>query len=166
MRAVRFGNADFINQAFANKQTVDILCQDIWGRTGLMFALRYETIVPLLYSNKSVLDLADMHNMTALMIASTWGNDGAVSLLSQLGASLNIRQKDGRTALMFASSLGFGGVVRVLLSHGADVNVKDNRGWTALYWAVRAGNFDIVADLIDKGALIDQNVYAAAVHNK
>jgi ankyrin repeat protein len=68
---------------------------------------------------------------TALMIASTKGEEELVRVLVENGAEVNKRKTgDGCTALMFAAAKGHTEIVRFLLLHHADVNTR-NRYATA-----------------------------------
>lgn len=63
---------------------------------------------------------------TALMIASTKGEEELVRVLVKHGAEVNKRKTgDGCTALMFAAAKGHDEIVRFLLSHHADVNTRN-----------------------------------------
>ena len=84
---------------------------------------------------------------------------GAVQLLLDHGANINILDKLGRSALEYATSaLNWSKpskaeqVVKLIIQAGADVNVKSTLGFTPLMWAARAGNLKTTKLLIEKGA--------------
>ena len=94
---------------------------------------------------------------TTLMIVSYFGVDGAVELLLNRGAEINIQAQnmDGETALYMAAWNGHETVVRLLLDRGAEINTQNKNGWTALYGAASGGHETIVRLLLDRGAEIN-----------
>jgi ankyrin repeat protein len=73
----------------------------------------------------------------------------------ELGADINVKDKDGETPLYGASFYGRTEIVSLLLQKGADINVKDKDGETPLYGASQDGNKEIVSMLLQKGADTD-----------
>ncbi len=87
---------------------------------------------------------ANKHGITPLMAASFWGKTGAVELLIDKGAELDLREEDGRTALHWAVRRGHPEVVKILLAHGARTDITDREGKTALDLAREQENTEIV----------------------
>jgi ankyrin repeat protein len=73
---------------------------------------------------------------TALMYAARQGARGAVRVLAESGADLDVTDPDGSSALMFAIINGHYDVATLLAESGADVNLADRTGMTPLYAAV------------------------------
>jgi ankyrin repeat protein len=69
---------------------------------------------------------------TPLMLAATFGNRDAASLLIQAGADLEIRNKSGGTALHQACFFAQPQIVELLLDAGADPTKLNNYGATPL----------------------------------
>ena len=89
---------------------------------------------------------------TAIIAASSGGNDALVLELLNRGAELNARSANGFDALMLASrDCSTTAVVAVLLNHGADPNTR-NTDCTALGLAAAKDNLDICLLLVAHGA--------------
>jgi uncharacterized protein len=73
---------------------------------------------------------------TGLMYAARQGARGAVRVLAESGADLDVTDPDGSSALMFAIINGHYDVAALLAKKGADVNMADRTGMTPLYAAV------------------------------
>ncbi|MEO8256305.1 MAG: ankyrin repeat domain-containing protein [Acidobacteriota bacterium] len=73
---------------------------------------------------------------TALMYAARDGAAGAVGMLADQKADLNLQDPDGTTALMLAIINAHFDTAAVLIDKGADPNVVDSTGTAALYAAV------------------------------
>lgn len=69
---------------------------------------------------------------TPLMLAVTFGNQEAVSVLIQAGADLEVRNKSGSTALHQACFFAQPEIVELLLSAGADPTKINDCGATPL----------------------------------
>jgi ankyrin repeat protein len=91
-------------------------------------------------------------DLTPLHYAAANGNESTVSLLIQLGADVNARDKEGNTPLLFAAGRGHDTIVSFLIQLGADVNAKCNKNDTPLYDAIRTGKDSTVSLLIQHGA--------------
>jgi ankyrin repeat protein len=99
------------------------------------------------------------NDVTALMVASQFGNGEVVKALLAGGADVNAKEdNEGGTALMLASAKGHGKIVKTLLDNGADVNAKDNNGRTALMKASQNGQGEIVKVMLARG--VDVNAKA------
>ncbi len=75
--------------------------------------------------------------VTALHLASFYGQEGAVEHLLEAGADPSVRARDqvGRTPLEEAASTGQWNIVRLLSAHGAEADVYRAQGWPAVHLA-------------------------------
>ncbi|CAD6441537.1 6927b832-dcdc-49a2-bc78-ac94e166f114-CDS [Sclerotinia trifoliorum] len=80
------------------------------------------------------------------------GDEGAVRLLLERGASIETRTGYDRTALSLAVLYGKTTIVKLLIENGADIEARDLEGQTPLSLAARNGEMDIVNLLLRKGA--------------
>lgn len=94
----------------------------------------------------------DKDGNTALILATTRGDEPTVQLLLEKGANVNARDKYNSTALIFAAINEHESIVRLLLEKGADVNARGKDGYTALISAAQYGYKSIIQLLLDKGA--------------
>jgi ankyrin repeat protein len=108
--------------------------------------------------------------MTALLMAARENSLPGVRALVDVGADLNIPDRDGTTPLLMAIVNRHNDVAKLLLERGADVKPADVAGMTALYAAVdlrqlgslinrptpkptgEIDNLEIVSMLLDRGA--------------
>ena len=74
--------------------------------------------------------------MTALLLAAREGALAGVQALVEVGADLNVADRDGTTPLVMAIINRHNDVAALLAEKGADVNAADSSGMTALYAAV------------------------------
>lgn len=102
-----------------------------------------------------IVNQADNHNRSALMIAAFAGHRKTVTLLLDWGADANKQVKDGRTALIDASSRGQIDMIALLLERGALPNIKDNNRRTAATYCAMNGNTEAITMLIKKGSSLD-----------
>ena len=77
-------------------------------------------------------------------------------MLAELGADVNIPDKDCVTPVFIAAQNGHVDVISVLAELGADVNIPKNNGYTPLHFAALHGHTDTVRALIELRA--DVNV--------
>jgi len=105
----------------------------------------------------ATLELRDDTGAAPLIYAAQNANDGAVSLLLELGAYIDSRNTDGETALMVAAcaGTGFEKIVQILLERKANIETKDQDGQTPLIGACSRGNEQIVEMLLKNGAKIE-----------
>jgi ankyrin repeat protein len=85
--------------------------------------------------------------MTALLLAARENSLAGVQALIDVGADLNVVDRDGTTPLVMAIVNRHNDVAKLLIERGADVKPADVSGMTALYAAV---------DLRQLGALINR----------
>lgn len=99
----------------------------------------------------------DTDGRTALMNASSSGDEYMMTTLLNKGADVNLKDNKGRTALMEAATNGYTPSVELLLKKKASVNEQDDQGTTPLMEAVisAAGDTDMITVLLDWGADID-----------
>ena len=78
---------------------------------------------------------AEQDDMTMLMSAAFGGQEAAVRMLLQRGASVNVQNPFGSTALMGAAASGHTTIVQALLDAKADALLQARGNKTALMWA-------------------------------
>ncbi|HIO71330.1 MAG TPA: hypothetical protein EYG60_05295, partial [Campylobacterales bacterium] len=107
---------------------------------------------------KRILEIDDYVNIqnnegvTALIIASAFGQKKIVQFLVGNGADVNHKNKEGWTALMIASQNGHKEIVQLLIDKKAKVDIQNNEDVTALILASQNGHKEIVQLLIDNRA--------------
>ena len=90
-----------------------------------------------------------------LHAAASHGNEKAVELALEYGATIDMRNNDNDTALMHACSGGHERVVVILLSRGAGVDLVGNDGATSLHTSALHGHDRIVRLLLLRKATIN-----------
>jgi ankyrin repeat protein len=108
--------------------------------------------------------------MTALLLAAREGSLAGVRALTEVGADVNVADRDGTTPLVMAIINRHNDIAALLIEKGADLNAADSSGMTALYAAVdlrqlgplinrptpkptgEIDNLTLVAMLLDHGA--------------
>lgn len=110
------------------------------------YALKHDSEVLTTFPIETLVHMARntvfAHNMTALMLASKYGKEGAVKTLLALPIDLDKRDADDCTALMIAVKKGHAGIVDMLLQKGADMTLRigregDDYGKSALDFALK-----------------------------
>ncbi|KAJ8576409.1 hypothetical protein ON010_g2801 [Phytophthora cinnamomi] len=121
---------------------------------------------------RGIVEQANAHGDSALMMACVAKNVTAVQLLLGLGASMSAVNASGLNALMCAARVGAdprpgapsvnemmersAAIVKILLAHGADVNaVEKSGGNTALHLAVLSENLAAMDALISNAPELD-----------
>jgi len=74
--------------------------------------------------------------MTALLLAAREGALAGVQALAEVGADLNVADRDGATPLIMAILNRHNDIAALLIDKGADLSAADSSGMTALYAAV------------------------------
>ena len=104
------------------------------GKTPLMCAISYPSIVRKLLDAGAKVEPVDQNGDSALSYACGWHYETA-RLLIENGADVNVKDKDGDTPLLAVSSArseeGMD-MMRLLIEKGANVNVKNSKGTTPL----------------------------------
>ncbi|XP_051171211.1 ankyrin repeat domain-containing protein 27-like [Leptopilina boulardi] len=100
------------------------------------------------HSNWPTLNSRDDRGLTALHIASLYGQVAIVDFLIRLGANVNDADADGVTPLHCASSRGYQNTLLLLLHAEADLNITDTRGNTPLHLATDYGHDGCVKALL------------------
>ncbi|XP_043465025.1 ankyrin repeat domain-containing protein 27-like [Leptopilina heterotoma] len=98
--------------------------------------------------NWPTLNSRDDRGLTALHIASLYGQVAVVDFLIRLGANVNDADADGATPLHCASSRGYQNTLLLLLHAEADLNATDTRGNTPLHLATDYGHEGCVKALL------------------
>lgn len=87
----------------------------------------------------------------ALHLAA-WNNDvKTMNMLADVGASIDIADKQDWTALHWAASGGSEGAINWLVQKGLDANARTEDGETALHIAAKTGRFNVIKTLIRAG---------------
>lgn len=76
--------------------------------------------------------------------------------LIELGANVNVSNKEGITPLMDAIALGDMQSAKTLIEKGADLNLQNNKGVSALHYAIAYDNVEICQILLDAGVKRNQ----------
>ena len=95
--------------------------------------------------------------------AARMGHTGAIRILVDAGANLDIVDGHGSTALSWAAGGGHTErvnlllrkkteVVQLLVDAGANPNIPDKYGFTPLSWATYKGDSEAIQILVDAGA--------------
>uniref|UniRef100_A0A914I453 Uncharacterized protein n=1 Tax=Globodera rostochiensis TaxID=31243 RepID=A0A914I453_GLORO len=87
-----------------------------------------------------------------LIVASFFGQTGAVRFLLAEGARISATDVRGCTALICASSRGHIAVCRVLVEKGADINTESLAGGTAWLLCCGEGHLEIVTYFVEERA--------------
>ncbi|KAJ8069817.1 hypothetical protein OCU04_000232 [Sclerotinia nivalis] len=127
-----------------------------YGRTPLQRASRggHQVIVQLLIeaiTQRNNFQDSEC-NRGLLLWAISSKEEGAVRLLLERGAEVEIRDENNRIALSLAVWNGETTIVMLLLENGADLEARDIGGQTPLSLAAGNGKTDIVNLLLRKGA--------------
>ncbi len=84
-------------------------------------------------------------------------NSKIIQTMIDLGADLNLRDKNGMTSLILACALNpFLKIIETLLEAHASLYERDNNGTSALMMASAASNISIVEMLINAGAKVQE----------
>uniref|UniRef100_A0A0G4IAC7 Uncharacterized protein n=1 Tax=Chromera velia CCMP2878 TaxID=1169474 RepID=A0A0G4IAC7_9ALVE len=105
-------------------------------------------------------------SMTALMHAASSGSLETVTMLTDAGADVEVRDPLGLCALHHAAVEGKADITRFLASRGADLNAKAAKGNAPLALAVCTGQTDTAALLVELGADVnaEDNDGTKAIH--
>jgi ankyrin repeat protein len=184
--AAQRGHADLIDallKAGARVTTAESKLPD--GQTLLMHASRTGNVASmkaLITAGSSVNARETRTGTTAAIWAATTNRAGAVRVLAEAGADLNVLSKitsyphtqngvllsgleegysyvgqtvlprGGWSAAMFAAREGAVDAARALAESGANLDLTDPDGTTALIVAIINGHYDVAAVLVEKGA--------------
>ena len=95
--------------------------------------------------------------ISALHIASRFGNEPIAEFLLENNALPNDRQLDGSTPLLVACKYGYYKVAKLLLKYGASVEISNADGETGLGWACKNGSLQTLEALLSSD--IDMNAH-------
>ena len=122
------------------------------GDTGLILAMRenaMDVMATLLADKRTNIEAEAFNGDNALMIACYNGNEAAVKILLEKGASV---EKNGWSPLHYAAANGNNRIVQMLLDKDAFVDIPSPNGTTPLMMAARGGHIYTVKLLHDSGA--------------
>ncbi len=94
----------------------------------------------------------DAMGNTPLHLAAQVGSVDILRLLLDVGAPVDVGDRDNSTALDVAAQCGQMDAVRLLVEAGADARHRDNNGMTALHFASYEGHDDAALYLLEHGA--------------
>jgi ankyrin repeat protein len=104
------------------------------------------------------IDCADYRGISLLMYAASWElgeNSGAVSMLLEYGANVNLADADGQTALIWIARRHGSLNLDLLIKKGAQIDHADKDGATALMHSSQCGMTHHMEALIRAGANMD-----------
>lgn len=99
---------------------------------------------------------ADEKGRTALHIAAQHGISDSVKVLLNLGAPINVVDKELSTPLHYAARASSADTVLYLLGRNADVHAINNQGKTPLHYAATSLSVNGLSHLLSNGAEIDR----------
>lgn len=146
---------DFEMLSYLLKSGANINYQNKRGYTPLMIAIDAQgraKLVEFLLLNGADPNVINKDDLTALHIASYFGNKDVVNLLIKYGANLEIEDDNGLRALHQACYGGYADIVKSFIEAGADVNAKSKTGLTPLHLAAIGGDVETVKLLLNSGA--------------
>jgi len=115
-----------------------------------------EKVKTLLAGHAEWLNDPDQNQKTPLHLALESGHIDIARYLIELGADINLKDKDAASPLHNAAYLGNLEIVDRLIKKGAaSVNEGNFRGQTPLHFACEKGHPEVVARLLDAGADIE-----------
>lgn len=165
LHAARTGDLDALGGAIdAGQDTAVSAGAAGWGAVHLSAANGHNLILGRMLKErgKSCLAMTDVSGQTALHVAASRGQIGAVSLLLRSG-SPRVDDVEGRNALHLACQYGHLAVVRSLLDAGYDPTRPDGTWqWPALHWAAKGGVIEVVKTILDRDG-VDLRLDCAAV---
>eukprot|EP00929_Paragymnodinium_shiwhaense_P048027 TRINITY_DN24348_c0_g1_i1.p1 TRINITY_DN24348_c0_g1~~TRINITY_DN24348_c0_g1_i1.p1 ORF type:complete len:1160 (-),score=239.75 TRINITY_DN24348_c0_g1_i1:122-3601(-) len=111
-------------------------------------------------------DVWDKEGNTPAYVAASQNQLGALEVLIQAKADLNISAEDKSTPLSVAVQQCHTDALRLLLAAGADTNLADERGTTPVLWAVAENNAEALWLLLEAKADVNHaaNDGSAAIH--
>jgi ankyrin repeat protein len=178
---------DLLLKAGASVKTAEAKLPE--GQTLLMHAARtgnVASVKALIAAGSSVNARETRTGTTAAVWAATGSHAGAIRVLAEAGADLNVQSKitayphtqagvllsgleegvsyvgqtvlprGGWSAVMYAAREGAVEAARALVESGANLDLTDPEGTTALIIAIINGHYDVASVLIGKGA--DPNI--------
>ncbi|KAL7936459.1 ankyrin repeat-containing domain protein [Trichoderma chlorosporum] len=151
IRAARNGHTAVVEYLLVNE--ADALAEDNEKWTAFHWAIigNLMDTAKLLLSYQANSDGLQLNK--ALIVAAEAGNESAVQMVLELGASIDWKDEEGSTALTWAVPGGYENAVRTLLKNEANPNVPDNYGNAPLHWAIPYSQ--ITKLLIESGADIN-----------
>jgi ankyrin repeat protein len=122
--------------------------------TALQLAAMHDTVEIIAYLLDNNANINAAYGYTALHIAVENGSKGAIELLLNRDADVNVEDREHRTALHIATENGSEDVIQLLLDNNADINAKGISG-TLLHSAAASGNTDVMNFFLEHGIHIN-----------
>lgn len=95
------------------------------------------------------------YGYTSLFYAALYNRIEIAKKLIELGANLDVTDKDGNTALIIAGLSNGVEVAAKLVEAGSNIEAKNRRGWTSLITAAVNDSAEVAAKLVELGADIE-----------
>ncbi|KAI6654558.1 Ankyrin-3-like [Oopsacas minuta] len=155
MIAVQAQNTEAVDFILANGGGINDT--DVFQNSSLhkAVAVGFIPILQTLANQGADLNAQNRNGTTPLISAAKNQQGGALSILLNYGAAVELTDHGGYTALCYAAWRGL--LVSNLLGYNANVNVKSLFGFTPLLLATEEGHCHIVKELLAHGA--DINAY-------
>ena len=123
------------------------------GSTALHYAVHVTPtdVLQALLDAGADIEAKDAEGRSALLVASSTGEEKSVKVLVEAGAEVRATDDEGNTCLILAAYFGYTDIVRYLLCL-SDVHDRDAEGDTALHLAAHQKLPDVVKLLLEHGA--------------
>ncbi|KAH9495268.1 hypothetical protein Btru_016256 [Bulinus truncatus] len=152
MLAANLGHAKIV-KLLLEKNFQNVNSVNTAGWSALMLSCKVPSVcTKLLLDRNSNVHSTSTNGLTALLIASEYGNVNAVQILIKKTSKIDQADSMGETALMKAAKRGHLNVVRILIKKKADISLKNQQGNTALMLAVKKSFVEIVEFLLKNSA--------------
>ena len=163
--ACQKGNADAVNVLLNAGAEPYIEGDGTWLHDAVRRGYNKEVLQAVINHGIHGVDVNATNNSyeTALAVACLKGNEGAISVLLDVGANPNIADAGRATCLHKAVDTGCSNeVLQSILDHGADINATNTYNRSALMIACQKGKVDAIIVLLNAGAnpnIVDANGY-------
>ncbi len=151
--AAQTGNMSTVEQFLSFNEKVDV--QDRYSIKMLLVALKnsHDDVTDAII--KHIIHLYDADEASLLISVTKYGQRKAVSIILEMGASVNTTDERGNTALLISAQKGDIFITEYLLEKGAHVDVQNSEGKTALMISAEVGSIHIAEVLLKHKASIE-----------
>lgn len=144
------GSASHVNQLKNKIQKVSTV--DVQKLTPINKAVYQGNLDELTELSPQTINEFDDNWLTPIHYAILGDQSTVVEKLIELGAKINVTNKEGDSLLHFAAISGSSQILNKLISAGVDLNYKNSDGATALHYASAKENLATVEVLVKEGA--------------